>query len=168
MKLTGACLLVCITALFCQSTATAAQSDIALQLPAIETSQYHRPYVAVWVEDAQQQPVKLIALWVEKPDWLKDLRRFWRKLGRSEPQLVDAKTGATKGPGSYKVRWDGKDEQGKAVAAGNYVLFVEAAREQGGRNLAKQAFTWDGSAVQIEIKASKELGKIQLTSVQGK
>jgi hypothetical protein len=81
---------------------------------------------------------------------------------------VDAKTGATKGPGSYKVRWDGKDEQGKAVAAGNYVLFVEAAREQGGRNLAKQEFTWDGSAVQIEIKASKELGKIQLTSVQGK
>ena len=155
--------------LFCAGSALAQQQlDIQVELPKIETGTYHRPYVAVWIENEQQQPVRLIEAWLEKPDWIKDLRRFWRKLGRSEPQLIDAKTGATKGPGNYKVRWDGKDEQGNAVAAGNYVLFVEAAREQGGRNLAKQAFTWDGSAVQIEIKASKELGKIQLTSVQGK
>lgn len=155
--------------LFCCSSAMAQQElEIQVELPKIDTGTYHRPYVAVWIENEQQQPVRLIEAWLEKPDWIKDLRRFWRKLGRSEPQLVDAKTGATKGPGSYKVRWDGKDNQGKAVAAGNYMLFVEAAREQGGRNLAKQAFTWDGSAVQIEIKASKELGKIQLTSVQGK
>lgn len=154
--------------LFCCGFALAQQQlEIQVELPKIETGTYHRPYVAVWIENEQQQPVRLVEAWLEKPDWIKDLRRFWRKLGRSEPQLVDAKTGATKGPGSYKVHWDGKDEQGKAVAAGNYVLFVEAAREQGGRNLAKQAFKWDGSAVQIEIKASKELGKIQLTSVQG-
>lgn len=154
--------------LWCCGTAVAQQQlEIQIELPKIETGTYHRPYVAVWIENEQQQPVRLIEAWLEKPDWIKDLRRFWRKLGRSEPELVDAKTGATKGPGSYKVRWDGKDEQGKAVAAGTYVVFVEAAREQGGRNLAKQAFKWDGSAVQIEIKASKELGKIQLSSVQG-
>ncbi|WP_233080174.1 DUF2271 domain-containing protein [Rheinheimera soli] len=154
--------------LFCCGTVMAqAELEVQVELPKIETGTYHRPYVAVWIENEQQQPVRLVEAWLDKPDWIKDLRRFWRKLGRSEPQLVDARTGATKGPGSYKVRWDGKDEQGKAVAAGNYVLFVEAAREQGGRNLAKQAFTWDGSAVQIEIKASTELGKIKLTSVQG-
>lgn len=154
---------------FCCGTAMAQpELEVQVELPKIETGTYHRPYVAVWIEDEQQQPVRLVEAWLDKPDWIKDLRRFWRKLGRSEPQLVDARTGATKGPGSYKVRWDGKDEQGKAVAAGNYVLFVEAAREQGGRNLAKQAFTWDGSAVQIEIEASTELGKIKLTSVQGK
>jgi hypothetical protein len=154
--------------LCCASAVAQPELEIQLELPKIETGSYHRPYVAVWIENEQQQPVRLIEAWLEKPDWIKDLRRFWRKLGRSEPQLVDARTGATKGPGSYKVRWDGKDEQGKAVAPGTYVLFVEAAREQGGRNLAKQAFKWDGSAVQVEIKASKELGKIQLTSVQGK
>lgn len=153
--------------LFCAGSALAQQQlDIQVELPKIDTGTYHRPYVAVWIENEQQQPVRLIEAWLEKPDWIKDLRRFWRKLGRSEPALVDAKTGATKGPGHYKVRWDGKDNQGKAVAAGTYVLFVEAAREQGGRNLAKQAFKWDGSAVQINIKASKELGNIQLTSVQ--
>ncbi len=161
-KYVVAALLLC-----CGSAMAQQELEIQVELPKIDTGTYHRPYVAVWIENEQQQPVRLIEAWLEKPDWIKDLRRFWRKLGRSEPQLVDAKTGATKGPGSYKVRWDGKDEQGKAVAAGTYVLFVEAAREQGGRNLAKQAFKWDGSSVQIEIKASKELGKIQLTSAQG-
>jgi hypothetical protein len=159
--------LVAALLLCCGSAMAQQELEIQVELPKIDTGTYHRPYVAVWIENEQQQPVRLIEAWLEKPDWIKDLRRFWRKLGRSEPQLVDAKTGATKGPGSYKVRWDGKDEQGKAVAAGTYVLFVEAAREQGGRNLAKQAFTWDGSSVQIEIKASKELGKIQLTSAKG-
>lgn len=160
--------LVAALLLCCGTVLAQPELEVQVELPKIDTGTYHRPYVAVWVENEQQQPVRLIEAWLDKPDWIKDLRRFWRKLGRSEPQLVDARTGATKGPGSYKVRWDGKDEQGKAVAAGNYVLFVEAAREQGGRNLAKQAFTWDGSAVQIEIKASTELGKIKLTSVQGK
>jgi hypothetical protein len=160
--------LVAALVLCCGTAMAQPELEVQVELPKIETGTYHRPYVAVWIEDEQQQPVRLVEAWLDKPDWIKDLRRFWRKLGRSEPQLVDAKTGATKGPGSYKVRWDGKDEQGKAVAAGNYVLFVEAAREQGGRNLAKQEFTWDGSAVQIEIKASTELGKIKLTSVQGK
>ncbi len=159
--------LVAALLLCCGSAMAEQQLEIQVELPKIETGSYHRPYVAVWIENEQQQPVRLVEAWLEKPDWIKDLRRFWRKLGRSEPQLVDARTGATKGPGSYKVRWDGKDEQGNAVAAGNYVLFVKAARERGGRNLAKQVFTWDGSAVQIEIKASKELGKIKLTSVQG-
>ncbi|MDR7121020.1 DUF2271 domain-containing protein [Rheinheimera soli] len=160
--------LVAALVLCCGTAMAQPELEVQVELPKIETGTYHRPYVAVWIEDEQQQPVRLVEAWLDKPDWIKDLRRFWRKLGRSEPQLVDARTGATKGPGSYKVRWDGKDEQGKAVAAGNYVLFVEAAREQGGRNLAKQEFTWDGSAVQIEIKASTELGKIKLTSVQGK
>jgi len=160
MKITAACLCVCAAALFGPANLQAAQSDIRLELPAIETSQYHRPYVAVWVEDAQQQPVKLIALWVEKPDWLKDLRRFWRKIGRSNTALVDALSGATQKPGSYTLHWDGKDDDGGALPEGKYTLFVEAAREQGGRSLAKHEFTLPAKEAVIEIAADGELGDI--------
>lgn len=160
MKLNAACLGVCVAALFGHATLQAAQSDITLALPAIETSQYHRPYVAVWVEDAQQQPVKLIALWVEKPDWLKDLRRFWRKIGRSNTALVDAVSGATQKPGSYTLHWDGSNDDGGPLPEGNYTLFVEAAREQGGRSLAKHEFTLPAKNAVIEIAADGELGDI--------
>jgi hypothetical protein len=138
--------------------------NIALELPKPEHGPYHRPYVAVWIENAQEQPVKLIELWREKPDWIKDLRRFWRKTGRSDQALVDARTGATKGPGKYQLSWNGQDNAGQPVAAGSYLLVVEAAREHGGRNLVKQAFNWDGSAVDIQVKAGSEIGAITLSN----
>lgn len=137
--------------------------NIALELPKQEHGPYHRPYVAVWIEDAKEQPVKLIEIWQEKPDWIKDLRRFWRKTGRSDQALVDARTGATKGPGKYQLNWKGDDNAGNPVTAGQYLLVVEAAREHGGRNLVKQAFNWDGSAIDIQVKAGSEIGAIQLS-----
>ncbi|MEH8019302.1 DUF2271 domain-containing protein [Rheinheimera muenzenbergensis] len=143
--------------------ASAQPSEIALEIPVIETSQYHRPYVAVWVEDAQQQPVKLIALWVEKPDWLKDLRRFWRKIGRSNTTLVDAVSGATQKPGNYTLQWDGKDDSGATLSTGRYTLFVEAAREQGGRSLVKHEFDLPAQGAVIEMAAEGELGVVKAT-----
>jgi len=159
MRLTSAILVVCFSAILA-SGVKASQHEITVQLPEIETSQYHRPYVAVWVEDAQQQPVRLIALWVEKPDWLKDLRRFWRKIGRSNTALVDAVSGATQKPGTYSLKWDGNDDHGQPLAAGQYQLLVEAAREQGGRSLVKHEFILPAKGAVIEIAADGELGDI--------
>ncbi|WP_306522385.1 DUF2271 domain-containing protein [Rheinheimera sp.] len=149
--------------LMASGAATAGSLNIQLELPKPEHGPYHRPYVAVWVEDAKEKPVRLIEIWREKPDWIKDLRRFWRKTGRADQPLVDARTGATKGPGQYQLSWDGMDDKGVAVAQGQYLLVVEAAREHGGRNLVKQAFTWDGSVVDINVKAGTEIGQIILT-----
>lgn len=153
----------CLAALLLSERAQAAPAEIQLEIPVIETSQYHRPYVAVWIENEQQQPVKLITIWQEKPDWLKDLRRFWRKIGRSNPQLVDAMTGATRKPGSYTLSWDGKDDKGNVLPAGTYTLLVEAAREQGGRSLQKQDFVLPGKGQQLQAPAETELGALTLT-----
>lgn len=143
-------------------SATASDLEISLQLPKISEGQYHRPYVAVWIENSSEKSVRLIEIWREKPDWIKDLRRFWRKTGRADQPLVDARTGATKGPGRYQLRWDGKDDQGVAVGNGEYQLVIEAAREHGGRQLVKQKFNWDGNAINVSIAAGNEIGQVQL------
>ena len=64
------------------------QLAIDLDLPNIQADPYFRPYVAIWLEDTNRQPIETIALWyqintenVEEPDdkkWLKDLRQWWR------------------------------------------------------------------------------------------
>lgn len=149
--------------LFATSVLAQGSLLINVEIPKQAQGPALRPYVAVWIEDATEQPVRLIEIWVEKPDWIKDLRRFWRKTGRADQALVDARTGATKGPGKYQLRWDGIDDKGQSVAPGQYQLVVEAAREHGGRNLVKQAFTWDGSAIDIQIKAGSEIGEVTLT-----
>lgn len=141
----------------------AAQAEIVLTIPEIDTAQYYRPYVAVWVENTEQQPVKLIALWRKEPDWLKDIRRFWRKIGRSDAALVDAMTGATRTPGQYRLSWDGRDDQGQPLAAGHYTLYVEASREQGGRSLQKIDFQLNGQPQQLTAAMAEELGPLTLT-----
>ncbi len=147
------------------TSAQAAQLQIDVAIPQVTEGEAHWPYVAVWIENQQEQPVRLVEIWRQKPDWLKDLRRFWRKIGRSDKALVDARTGATKGPGEYRLVWNGQDNQGVDVAPGKYVLVVEAARENGGRNMVKQAFDWNGSAVNLSIAAGSELGEIKARRV---
>ena len=160
--------LVIASAIWCASsalTAEAAELQIDVSIPQVTQGEAHWPYVAVWIETPQEQPVRLVEIWRQKPDWLKDLRRFWRKMGRSDKALVDARTGATKGPGTYRLVWNGQDNQGAGVAPGTYVLVVEAARENGGRNMVKQAFEWNGTAVDFTIPAGSELGAIKARRV---
>lgn len=150
-------------AAFLVTPVQALEAEITVNIPEVAAAQYYRPYVAVWVENAEQQPVKLIALWRKEPDWLKDIRRFWRKIGRSEAELVDAMTGATRMPGKYRLSWNGKDDQGEALAEGSYTLYVEASREQGGRSVQKIAFQLNGAPQQLNAAATEELGELLLS-----
>lgn len=154
-------LVAAVSAALISSSVQAAELQIDVTIPQVTQGEAHWPYVAVWIETPQEQPVRLVEIWRQKPDWLKDLRRFWRKTGRSDKALVDARTGATKGPGAYRLVWNGQDNQGADVAPGTYVLVVEAARENGGRNMVKQAFEWNGETVDFTIPAGSELGAIK-------
>lgn len=145
------------------TSSAASQVEIQVEVPAIQTAQYHRPYVAIWVENAQQESVKLLAVWRKEPDWLKDLRRFWRKIGRINTELADAMTGATKRPGTYTLEWDGKDDSGNDLPAGTYTLLAEAAREQGGRSLIRQEFVLPAKGKTIESGAETELGPVKIS-----
>ncbi|KLV04214.1 hypothetical protein ABT56_16555 [Photobacterium aquae] len=139
-----------------------AQMDIEFALPKIETSMYARPYVAVWIEDAQRKPVRTVQLWVGKDEWLKDLRSWWRKVGRYDRELVDAVTSATRPAGDYRFVWDGLDDNGKRVAQGEYTFYVEVVREHGGRNYLRQKLTLAETSFSHHIAPTEETGDINL------
>ncbi len=137
-----------------------AKVDIEFELPKIDTSMYARPYVAVWIEDEKRNPVKTIALWVGKDEWLKDLRSWWRKVGRYDRELVDAVTSATRPAGQYRFVWDGTDDNGNFIEQGNYTLYIEVVREHGGRNYLRQKMTLADSEVSYEFEPTQETGTI--------
>lgn len=58
------CLAMALTIL--PLAAGAADFTVELEIPAMQTAEYHRPYIAIWVEDAQRQPVAQFALWLEQ------------------------------------------------------------------------------------------------------
>src|SRR5690606_33055924 len=62
-------------------SAKADELDIQIEIPAIDASPYHRPYVAIWLETTEREGVETIAVWHEQEEWLRDMRQWWRKLG---------------------------------------------------------------------------------------
>ena len=47
-----------------------------------------------------------------------------------------------------------------ALKPGNYALVVEAAREEGGRELVSLPFTWNGAGAKASAAGKTELGAI--------
>lgn len=151
------------------ATPAAAQSiDLTVTIPRLSVAEYHRPYVAIWLEKAGA-PAKTLAVWYdhdmkdnEGTKWLRDVRQWWRASGRGLSFPADGITGATKAPGTHKVSF-GADALGK-LEAGDYTLLVEAAREVGGRELVKLPFSWPPKPGQAASAAgSEELGAVSAT-----
>jgi thiamine biosynthesis lipoprotein len=139
---------------------------IGLELPRIDDARYRRPYVAVWVEDADHFPVRTLALWTQKPRWLPELKQWYRDDQiRNLSEGTDISTtvgGATRPPGSYSLKWDGKDNSGKPVKAGKYSVVVEASREHGGYQIERHEMDFTGKPEQAKLEAGKEMGTVTL------
>jgi hypothetical protein len=144
--------------LISSSLSAASKMTIDVTIPELNVNPYHRPYVAVWLEDVDRKYVTTIALWADDMEWYKDLRQWWRKAGRSQ-QPFDGVTGATKKPGKYKISWSGQDAFGKSIVPGQYLLKIEASREEGGREFIKTKITIDQQS-HITLQGNHELGPI--------
>lgn len=145
--------------------------SIDLVVPAINASPYHRPFVAVWLEDVNRNPIKTLAVWYDDETWLKDMRQWWRKLGRKlhNSQGLDGLSGATQKPGNYSIVWDGRDSSGKKVNLNEVLLNIEMVREEGDRTYIRQSIilTKDTAGSTITISAAGEIGQatIQLSKI---
>jgi thiamine biosynthesis lipoprotein ApbE len=154
------------------TTATAGLWDpsfeltVDLELPRLQEARYRRPYVAVWVEDADHFPVRTIALWTEKPRYINELREWYRDdRVRNLSEGTDISrtvSSATRPPGSYSVKWDGKDNAGKLVKAGGYTICIEVAREHGGYDIQRHEVNFDSKPQQAKLPAGRELGAVTL------
>jgi hypothetical protein len=149
--------------------AVAADLSVKFDLPQLNVAEYHKPYVAIWLERADQSvAANLAVLYDLKKDaagdkWVKDLRTWWRKAGRDAKFPLDGVSGATRPAGSQTMKFDGAKHGLDKLPAGDYKLVVEASREAGGRELVKVPFTWTGKGkVAANAAGREELGAVAL------
>ena len=146
----------------------AADMNIKLQIPSLDVAEYHRPYVAVWIEREDQSTAANLAVWYQteskKEDgaqWLKDLRQWWRRGGRAETLPIDGVTGATRPVGEHTLQFKSSGKQLASLAPGKYNIAVEAVREAGGREMLRVPFEWPAKrAQQLTAQGKTELGSI--------
>lgn len=148
-----------------------AELQISVEIPQLKVAEYHRPYVAVWIEGADQTVAANLSVWYQQranseghgTKWLPDLRQWWRKSGRSLKVPADGVTGPTRPAGKHLLAFNDRQPQLAGLAAGEYTLVVEAAREVGGRELVKIPFTWPAKTPQSgKAQGSSELGAVTL------
>lgn len=147
----------------------AANISVNLTLPQIDTAEYHRPYVAVWLESADRKTIRDVAVWFDmrKPNdegkkWLKDLRQWWRLSGRYHDGPTNGVTGATRPVGTHTLHIDTQSPELANLPAGQYELVVEAAREKGGRELVRLPLPWPVKPGD----AQKQQGKTELGAIE--
>jgi len=148
----------------------AADLQLDVEIPRLDVAEYHRPYVAIWLERPDQSQVANLAVWYdtklkdkEGEKWLKDLRQWWRRSGRSLEMPVDGVSGATRAVGSHRLQFSDRQAPLKTLEAGEYRVVVEAAREVGGRELLRVPFSWPPKqSAEHQAQGQSELGAITL------
>ena len=158
-----------LTAAVTAVPALSAELTLKVQLPRMDIAEYHRPYLAAWIEKASDQSYAgNVALWydVKKRDnggakWLKEMRSWWRKSGH-DTAVVDGVTGATRTAGDHTI--DLLDSKAvTALAPGQYEVVVEAARENGGREVLRVPFEWPVKKAQsAKAPGQGELGTVSI------
>lgn len=148
--------------------AMAADLAVKFEIPQLNVAEYHRPYVAAWLENADQKVVTTLAVLydVKKKDnggtkWVKDMRQWWRKAGRDVTLPMDGVSGATRAPGEHTLTFNAASATIDKLPAGQYQLVMEAARESGGRELVKVPLTLPLKPGQLgAAKGKEELGNV--------
>jgi hypothetical protein len=148
------------------SPALSADIAVTVEIPRINSASYHRPYVSIWLQRPDNTVAQTLAVWYdvdlpagEGKDWLKDLRTWWRRGGRSVSMPADGVSGATRAPGRHTVTIPAARLRG--LPAGQYTLVVEAARELGGYEAVRVPIRWGGPN-SGQASGSSELGAVRV------
>ncbi len=104
-----------------------------------------RPYVVVYIDDAEANPVRTVSLWAQDASWVRDLRRWYRgdraRAAVQGTSLLSTVTSPTRNPGRYTVIWDGRDDMGELVSQGEHFVCLETIRQGSSDYFTRQPFT---------------------------
>ncbi|MDB5411743.1 MAG: hypothetical protein JWR10_78 [Rubritepida sp.] len=151
--------------------AAAAELRVSIELPQLSGAEYHRPYLAVWIENARQEPVTTLSVWYDTrlrnehgQRWLKDLRQWWRRSGREMTFPADGISGATRAPGRHQLVIDAANPRLAGLPAGEYSVVVEVAREAGGREMVRVPLQWPPAEHAASASGSTEIGTVAVSA----
>ena len=106
--------------------ALAASLTVGVEIPRLQVAEYHRPYVAVWIERADNSVASTLAVWydlklknAEGTKWLKDMRQWWRRTGRELELPIDGVTSPTRPVGKPTLEFTEGKAPLAALPAGN-------------------------------------------------
>ena len=124
-----------------------------------------RPYLAVWIEDTAHSPVRTVSMWHGSDRYVPELRSWYlkyRSTYTSDMSFRNSTTSATRSPGKYTLKWDGKDDQGNYVKPGKYIVKIEVSREHGTYQLMRQEIECNDTPKEIDFPGNIEVSSASI------
>ncbi len=120
-----------------------------------------RPFVGAWIEDADRFQVKTLAVWYHEDRWVTEMKAWFRsdrmRAMADGKEIFRSISSATRAPGKYSLKWDGKDNDGKPVKHGKYTVWLEVVREHGTYQLVKQEMDLTGTPKVVNFPGNIEV-----------
>ena len=153
------------TLLACALVLSLPAAALAIDIPGVREASLDQPRMNFVIEPAGGGQARTLWVWYDikkvgrEPGtkWLGDLRSWWRKGGRSLALPADGLSGQTRAPGAYRIPLPA------GLKPGAYTLFVEAARETGGRELVQVPFSVPVKPAPAGTSGHAELGQVSVS-----
>jgi thiamine biosynthesis lipoprotein ApbE len=120
-----------------------------------------RPFVAAWIEDSDHFQVRTLAVWYHEDRWVTEMKAWFRsdrmRAMADGKEIFRSVSSATRPPGKYSLKWDGKDNDGKLAKNGKYTVWLEVVREHGTYQLMKQEMDMTGTPKVVTFPANTEV-----------
>lgn len=130
----------------------------------IRDPDFRSPYMAMWITDTRNRPVRTLILVGKRAEWQKDNYIWWQQNRDATGRLMSTRSMSTSGSGVYNVFWDGIDDLGKRVDAGSYILHVETSRERGKHTYRQLTLNFSqAKRFAQELTPTEEGGGIKVT-----
>lgn len=137
-------------------------ATIQFGLPKLKVTNLRRPYVALWIQDAERKVIKHLLVLGDHDVWMRENRLWWRQAGRKEDSLLAGFARPTRRAGVYDLTWNGLDDYGQPLAKGRYTLVMEVSREHGGHEVVKIDFDSSARFENMKKTGNKEIEFLQL------
>jgi thiamine biosynthesis lipoprotein len=95
------------------------------------SADFRTPYLALWITDTQNRPVRTVLMVGTAAEWQRDNFIWWGMHRAHAAELVDLRSQATTLSGRYPAYWPGVDDNWRPVPIGKYVLHLETSQERG-------------------------------------
>jgi thiamine biosynthesis lipoprotein len=123
---------------------------------------FRSPYLAMWITDKQNRPVRTLVLVGQDPQWQKDNVVWWGMYGERAPRQVELRSTATALAGRYPMYWPGWDDNSKTMPAGDYILHIESSAEHGAHTYRAIPLTLGRVPFDIEVPPTADNGQLTL------
>jgi thiamine biosynthesis lipoprotein len=124
---------------------------------------FRTPYMALWITDAANNPIRTIVMVGKEPNWQRDNFVWWNIYKGQTVRMVSLRSEATALSGRYSLFWRGIDDAWDSVPVGDYILHIETSQEHGKHSYRTLPLKIGKAPFSVLLPATKEGGGLQIS-----